>query len=274
MSAGCSVYCFKSPERLSGWALAALACVLGCGLGAADGPKAKSRSRIQARDTRLVHEDCPVAGAGAGEEDINGDGRPDRRSHSEGERLRCSTLDFNFDGVIDAWVYLDEAGQVRRRENDYDHDGGADEVAIYRAGVLVEQQRSTIHPGKLDTWHYFEAGKLARSERDSNGDDYVDQWWEYPEQRSRDCPLIHSDVDGDGRPDPGATVDVCRGGSAPAADDDSADAPETGVSQAPTQVESDAPPPAAAGGAGDGSGRGGGSSDGGAAPKAPSGGSP
>jgi len=141
--------------------------------------------------------------------------------------------------------------------------------------VLVEQQRSTIHPGKLDTWHYFEAGKLARSERDSNGDDYVDQWWEYPEQRSRDCPLIHSDVDGDGRPDPGATVDVCRGGSTPALDD-SAEAPETGISQVPTQVESDGAPPAAAGGAGSGgSSTGtGGAGNAGAAPKEPSGGSP
>jgi hypothetical protein len=79
--------------------------------------------------------------------------------------------------------------------------------------MLVEQRRSTSQAGKLDTWHFFEAGRLARTERDDNGDDYVDQWWEYPEQRSRDCPLIHSDVDGDGRPDPGATVDVCRGRS-------------------------------------------------------------
>src|SRR5690606_21742218 len=45
------------------------------------------------------------------------------------------------------------------------------------------------------------------TERDSDGDTVVDQWWEYPKP---ECPMIHSDVDGDGRPDPGATVDFCK----------------------------------------------------------------
>jgi hypothetical protein len=210
------------------------------------------------RETRLTHEDCPVSGAGAGAEDVNGDGRPDRRTHSEGARLQCAALDFNFDGVVDAWVYLDDAGKVRRRENDYDQDGNADEIALYHAGVLAEQQRSTVQTGKLDTWHYFSGGKLSRSERDANGDDYIDQWWEYPESRSRDCPLIHSDVDGDGRPDPGATVDVCGGGGAAAAESETLDAPPTGISEAPTEVDAAKPAaPGGAGGAGGGAGEGG-----------------
>src|SRR5688572_33427444 len=96
VSAGRSLYCFKSPERLSGWAMGALLVLMGCGLGAADGPRPKSRSRIQPRDTRLAHEECPLTGAGTAEEDINGDGRADRRTLSDGARLRCSTLDFNF----------------------------------------------------------------------------------------------------------------------------------------------------------------------------------
>jgi hypothetical protein len=211
------------------------------------GQKAESKTRVEPRDTRVAHEDCPVTAAGASAEDINGDGRPDRRNHNAGESVRCTTLDFNFDGIVDAWVFNDEAGQVRRRENDYDHDGSADEVAIYRAGVLVEQQRSTAHAGKLDTWHYFEAGKLARTERDSNGDDYIDQWWEYPELRTSECPLIHSDVDGDGRPDPGATVDVCHGQNAASANDDPSAAPPTGIGEAPTEVDPNEPaPPGAA----------------------------
>ena len=181
-----------------------------CGWVGGGGPKASATARIEPRDTRLVHEDCPLVGTAATAEDINGDGRPDRRSVFGTSTVSCRALDFDFDGRVDAWVYLDPSGQVRRREHDFDRDGVADEVALYQRGVLVEQQRATSRAGKLDTWHFFEAGKLARTERDSNGDDYVDQWWEYPEQRSRDCPLIHSDVDGDGRPDPGATVDVCR----------------------------------------------------------------
>ncbi|HEY3235339.1 MAG TPA: hypothetical protein VGJ84_11545, partial [Polyangiaceae bacterium] len=51
------------------------------------------------------------------------------------------------------------------------------------------------------------SGKLARTERDANSDGVVDQWWEYP---TPDCPVIHTDTTGDGRPDPGASVDYCK----------------------------------------------------------------
>jgi hypothetical protein len=212
--------------------------IMACGAVGRTGPVAQGRPRVEPRDTRLVHEDCPVAGAGSSSEDINGDGRPDRITANTGAGPRCRALDFDFDGVVDAWVYLDEVGRLRRRENDFDRDGKVDEVSLYEAGVLVEEQRVTTHAGKLDTWHYFSAGKLVRSERDSNGDDYVDQWWEYPAQRSADCPLIHSDVDGDGQPDPGATVDVCRDRYAgdPTADERSGTS-ERGLSEVPTELE-------------------------------------
>ncbi|HTV21427.1 MAG TPA: hypothetical protein VMG12_22220 [Polyangiaceae bacterium] len=182
-------------------------------------------------------------------EDIDGDGEPDRRTVKSGDKELCRALDFNFDRVIDAWVYLDEAGRVRRRENDFDRDGNVDEISLYRDGVLVEQRRATSRAGKLDTWHYFEAGKLARTERDSNGDDYIDQWWEYPADRAPDCPLIHSDVDGDGQPDPGATVDICRDryGAGAAAEATGA-ARSDGIGELPTEVapaaEEEAPAPA------------------------------
>lgn len=220
-----------------------LSSIAGCGA-AASGPKARTRPRVEPRDTRLVHEDCVVPATGAAAEDINGDGRSDRRTAHEGSRARCRTLDFNYDGAVDAWVYLDEAGRVRRREHDYDGDGSVDEISLYQAGVLVEQHRCTSRARKLDTWHYFAAGQVARTERDSNGDDYIDQWWEYPDRRAADCPVIHSDVDGDGQPDPGATVDVCRdrygGGEAEGAR--GAEDP-SGVGELPSEV-----PPAAEGG--------------------------
>lgn len=212
-------------------------------LGAA-GPKANPRVHAEPRETHVVHEDCPVAGAGATAEDINGDGRPDRRTVFGTAGVRCRAFDFDFDGHVDAWVYLDPKGDVRRRENDFDRDGVADEVSLYDHGVLVEQQRSTSQAGKLDTWHFFEAGRLARTERDANGDDYVDQWWEYPNQRASDCPLIHSDVDGDGRPDPGATVDVCREGAV-GTEKAETEVPPTGVSEVPTEVETTEPDGAA-----------------------------
>jgi hypothetical protein len=181
-----------------------------CAASGAAGAGANGRHRAEPRDTHLAHEDCPVTQPGVLAEDINGDGHPDRLTLVVNAHPQCTTLDFNFDGVTDVWVYFDERGLVRRRESDFDRDGSPDEVSTYRDGVLAEQRRVTLRVGKLDTWHYYSAGKLTRTERDANGDDYIDQWWEYPDARGAECPLIHSDVDGDGQPDPGATVDVCR----------------------------------------------------------------
>jgi hypothetical protein len=210
--------------------------MLACGVAPAGGPRAPKRPKVEARDTRILHEDCPVNASEAKREDINGDGRPDRVTAREGSGALCRSLDFNFDGAIDAWVYFEPSGTVRRRESDYDRDGRIDEVELYERGVLVERQRATSLAGKLDTWQYYTRGKVTRAERDANGDEYIDQWWEYPAGRSEECPLIHSDVNGDGYPDPGATVDVCRDQSgsnaaAPAA----GDAPSVG--DVPTEVE-------------------------------------
>jgi hypothetical protein len=215
-----------------------------------------------------VHEECAVQGADAVTEDVNRDGRPDRTSVAEDARAGCRALDFNFDGRIDAWVYLDAAGVVRRRENDYDRDGRIDEVSVYQRGVLIEQRRATTLAGKLDTWQYYASGKVARTERDSNGDDYVDQWWEYPAERAADCPLIHSDVDGDGYPDPGATVDVCRDQYTPAPRDGESAEAETddAIRDVPTELES-APASAAPSRANDGN-------DPGSGPSAPAPGAP
>lgn len=214
----------------SGWRWALSLTTLACG-GASHEANGPDSSSIARRDTRILHEACGVNESGAVGEDVNGDGRPDRTTVRDGGVEICRAVDFNFDGVIDSWVYLDSEGQLRRQENDYDRDGRVDEVALYRGGQLSERQRATTLAGKLDTWHFYESGKVARTERDSNGDDYVDQWWEYPVGRREDCPLIHSDVDGDGRPDPGATVDVCSERYTPAprdsapgeGDDDAAD---------------------------------------------------
>ncbi|MEO8178841.1 MAG: hypothetical protein ABI895_08415 [Deltaproteobacteria bacterium] len=223
---------------------------VGCAGGSA-GRRAEHGSGPVPRDTRIVHEECPVEDSGVVAEDVNGDGRPDRRTVSEDGHVVCRGLDFNFDGVIDAWVYLDPSGHVRRRESDYDRDGRIDEVAVYVNGVLSERQRATTLSGKMDTWQHYQNGKVASAERDSNGDEYVDQWWEYPPQRSADCPLIHSDVNGDGRPDPGATVDVCKDQYVPAARDGEK-APgegenEPAVSDVPTEVDPAAPAPDANG---------------------------
>lgn len=210
------------------------------------------------RDTKVTHQACATDSSSAQKIDVNGDGRPDVMIVKSGSREVCRAVDLNFDGSIDAYVYRDEGGQVSRRESDYDRDGRLDEVSIYKGGVLVERHRATTLTGKLDTWHFYQAGKLARTERDSDGDAIVDQWWEYPKPDSPECPLIHSDVDGDGRPDPGATVDVCGEDSGYVPPERGQDTAPKGPSfdrgvpdDVPTEVdekpaESSSPPPPAA----------------------------
>jgi len=179
---------------------------VGCGGGGgAAGPA--EPGAVTRRDIRIVHQNCPIE---SGEKlNLGGDARPDIVIVKSGATENCRALDMNFDGVWDSWVYRDGTGAIARRENDYDRDGRVDEISIYRGGVLAEKQRATTLVGRLDTWHFYKAGALARTERDSDGDTLIDQWWEYPKSDRLDCPLIHSDIDGDGRPDPGATVDVC-----------------------------------------------------------------
>jgi hypothetical protein len=180
----------------------------------ASGPESGlNQPGLTRRDSRIIHESCAVDAKDARRVDANGDGKADVTIVSEGGKEVCRAVDLNFDGIVDSWIYFDAPGNVRRRESDFDRDGRLDEIAVYKAGVVVERRRATTEAGKLDTWHFFEKGALTRTERDSNLDSVIDQWWEYPRAGHLECPLIHSDADGDGRPDLGSSVDVCGDGS-------------------------------------------------------------
>lgn len=183
----------------------AAVCVSACGLGEAKSPDGRIR-----RDTRIVHEECDTDQGGARNYDVDGDGRHDLGIVYRGGGEVCRAVDLNFDGRIDTWIFRAPDGSVRRRESDFDRDGRIDEIATYGGGTLMSKQVATNLAGRLDTWQYFRAGVLQRAERDSDGDSVIDQWWEYPRMPKSDCALVHSDVDGDGRPDPGATVDMCK----------------------------------------------------------------
>lgn len=161
----------------------------------------------QRRETALVLEKCDVESSAAEKLDANGDGRADLVLVQAGGKEVCRAADLNFDGKTDRTSYFDKASKLRRVESDFDRDGLVDEVAFYEAGQLKEKHRATTLDGKLDTWDFFRDGVLAHTERDENGDGVIDQWWEYPK---RGCPLIHVDADGDGRPDPGASIDYCK----------------------------------------------------------------
>ena len=179
---------------------------LGCNSANTAGPTAPG-SAITRRDTAVNHEACDTKSSGTEKIDANGDGKPDIFIVRDGSREVCRAVDLNFDGVIDSYSYFDANGQLRRRENDYDKDGRIDEISLFKGGQIAEKDQSTAVVQHLDTWDFYQAGVLVRTERDSNGDGVIDQWWEYPKPG---CPLIHADVNNDGRPDPGATIDYCK----------------------------------------------------------------
>jgi len=188
------------------WGLAMVACAALSGCGGSS-KSAENAAGITQRDTRIVHEDCPIEKGSVEKIDANGDGRPEVSIVMNGGQEVCRAVDLNLDGKIDAWIYRDPSGQIRRRETDYDRDGRVDEISTYRGGTIVEKHRATTLANKVDTWQFYQNGQLARTERDSDGDEVIDQWWEWTKPG---CPMIHSDVDSDGRPDPGATVDYCK----------------------------------------------------------------
>jgi len=161
------------------------------------------------RDNRVLHEACEAPNRQSTEYDANADHEPDLVIVSERGREVCRSMDFNFDGHVDSWVYREPNGAVRRRESDFDRDGRIDEISVLKAGRLFEKHRATTQSGKLDTWHFYREGKLTLTQRDTNQDRMIDQWWEYPRPDTQ-CALVHIDLNRDGRPDPGSSVEVCE----------------------------------------------------------------
>jgi hypothetical protein len=161
-----------------------------------------------------VHEPCKIEAA-TEKLDANGDGKPDVNVVKEGGRTVCYAVDFDFDGKVDEWVYLDSNGKPRRREFALSTEPSVNKIEIYKDGQLVEVQKSTVLAGKLDTWQYYQAGKPTRAERDSDGDGRVDEWWVYQPGAKAECPMMYADADRDGKPDPGSEVNLCGGGYVP-----------------------------------------------------------
>ena len=161
-----------------------------------------------ARTIEITHEECAADSKGAEKTDVNNDGRADITRVMRGGKEVCRVLDLNFDGKVDSFLYFDDAGNLRRRESDFDRDGLIDEIGYYEAGKIVRKDRETNLDGKLDTWDTYENEKIAKRERDTNADGKVDQWWTFPDASKLECPIVATDQSGDGRPD--TKQDICK----------------------------------------------------------------
>jgi hypothetical protein len=201
------------PRRLllRAWSLAgclSLVLVAACTSPDATQTKVKAPTTGE-RDTDIKHEPCDKGSSSAQKVDVNGDGLPDIVHVMKGGREVCRVVDLNLDGADDAFIYYDAQGREIRRESDFDRDGRADEIALYKDGVIALKERETNFDNKIDTWDHYEGGRLARRERDSDGDKIIDQWWTFGDPTRPKCAVVATDQNTDGKPDPSSVVDLC-----------------------------------------------------------------
>jgi hypothetical protein len=163
-------------------------------------PPSDRMDEVHAGFEPLPVEGCDVASPSAVPHDLNGDGRPDVVKVVQAGQVRCKVMDLNFDGSFDITEYYDAAGQLRRRDVDFDFDGRPDEVAMHSGGQLIEKRMDSTHDGRMDLREVYVNGRRHRRERDVNDDGRVDEWWTFSETEP-DCARVQVDVDGDGRSD-------------------------------------------------------------------------
>lgn len=183
--------------------VAGLSAAIGCGGGGASGGE-KSTSPTAARSTVIEHEACSESGHKVEAIDVTNDGKPDIRKVYAGTTELCRMTDLNHDGHADLYEYFDKTGALRRREFDFDDNGVVNQIDYYENGKLVRRELDTTNQGRIDTWDTFDpsTGARAKRERDATGDGRIDQWWTYEADRI----TIAMDRNGDGLPDPEATV--------------------------------------------------------------------
>lgn len=90
-------------------------------------------------------------------------------------------------------------------------DGNPDVIRVRDAsGRDTCHGTDTNHDGKIDTWDVIgHDGQIAKRAHDSNGDGKADHAWTFDPNRPG-CAMVHPDHNGDGKPDPGAPIDMCR----------------------------------------------------------------
>jgi hypothetical protein len=103
------------------------------------------------------------------------------------------------------------------RGYDTDGDGKVDKIRVSANGKTRCYGEDSNHDGKIDTWDVMdENGNLTRRAHDANGDGRADQHWTF-DPAHHGCATIAPDLDGDGKPDPGSALDICKALAAPPA---------------------------------------------------------
>jgi hypothetical protein len=198
---------------LAGVTAAAFACGA-CGGGEAQSGVAKAKLPSGTRTEAVEHESCEDAGHRVELLDATGDGKPDikRVYDTKTNKEICRISDLNHDGKPDMYEYYDANGQLRRREGVFDDTGVVNLIEYYEGGKLVRKELDTTGQHRIDTWDTYDpaTGKRVKRERDSTNDGRVDQWWTW----EGDKVSIAIDKDGDGQPDPEATVVIGGSGGA------------------------------------------------------------
>lgn len=193
-------------------AFCATSAMVAFGCGGSDSGVRGSKLPDGVRSEVIEHEACDDTKNPAETVDTNNDGKPDIKRVMKGGREICRIADLDRDGKPDLFEYYDASGQIRRREADYDDNGVVNMIEYYEGGKLVRRETDTTNQGKLDTWDFFDpsTGKLVKRERDSLGSGRVDQWWTF----DASGVTIARDRNGDGLPDPDATIVLDRTGAA------------------------------------------------------------
>jgi len=207
---------------------ASLRAVSGCGLGVAvvfvwalacsssttENKPTESAKAAADEGKTLQHEKCDKSMGRVEVLDTDHDGKPELLQVFNSNNVEiCRAVDFNHDGKPDMYEYYNADGTLRRREGAYEKDVEAiSEIQYFEQGKLVRRERDTLGLRKIDTWDTYDpsTGKLIKRERATKGDGKVDQWWTW----ESDHITIAVDKNGDGHPDPDATIMVGLNGEA------------------------------------------------------------
>jgi hypothetical protein len=184
----------------------AFALAAACGSSETPAAKGDPQAPVAQSAPPLKHEPCEDSMGQVDALDVNGDGKPDLKrivNKASGQEV-CRVADLNHDGKPELYSYYDASGQLRRREAMYEASDAISAIEYYEGGKLVRRELDTSGQRRVDVWDTFDpaTGKRIKRERDTNGDGKVDQWWTW----DGDKLTISMDKNGDGQPDPDATL--------------------------------------------------------------------